>query len=350
MRECGREARCGRERRAGAAGKRGASVTRLVRAWRAWVALMDRREPATALALVRIFAALVLLGDHLWIHHVGLIDPLWSRFPSGFAGPHTGWPESLGVGAFGLWAIATAALVCILFGAATRVALVVFVLVSAQQAALSPESESAIDGLMRIAFLILALSRCNARWSVDAWLMRRLGRPMPALVPAWPRYLLLLQLLWVYFSGGQNKSSHDWDPLGGFTALAHALMDPHNGRLDPSLIATLYPLTRVATALTIAFELTAPLYLLWLYYGATPERGGRLRRFANRLRLRWIWFALYVGFELGIAVGLKLGAFPYGMLALWPVLLLPDELECLTRRLAQRRNTPAPANRASSPS
>lgn len=328
-------------------------MTHLARTWREWVALMDRREPATALALVRIFAALVLLGDYLWIAHVGLIDPLWSRFPTGFALPHAGWAHSLGIGAFGLWTIATAALVCILFGAATRVACVVFVIASAQQAAIAPETESAIDGLMRIVLLVLALSRCNARWSLDAWLWRRLGRPMPALVPAWPRYVLLFQLLWVYFSGGINKSSHEWDPLGGFTALAHALMDPHNGRLDPSLIATLYPLTRVATALTITFELTAPLYLLWLYFAATPERPGRLRRFVNRLRLRWIWLSLYVGFELGIAIGLKLGAFPYGMLALAPVLLFPDELERLVARIArrvQRLNTPAPANRASSPS
>ena len=76
------------------------------------------------------------------------------------------------------------------------------------------------------------------------------------LVPAWPRYLLLLQVVWVYFSGGQNKASHDWDPFGGFTALGNALLDPHNGRLDPSLVYTLYPLTRVATALTIVFELS----------------------------------------------------------------------------------------------
>ncbi|HEY5947773.1 MAG TPA: HTTM domain-containing protein [Kofleriaceae bacterium] len=325
----------------------------IARAWRSWVALMDRREPATALALVRIFASLVLLGDYLWIHHVGLIDPLWSRFPDGYAVSFSGWADSLGIGAFGLWAIATASLACVLFGLGTRIACVVFVVVSAQQSAIAPDSESAIDMLMRIVFLILALSRCDARWSIDAWIARRIGRPMPALVPAWPRYLLMLQLLWMYFSGGQNKSSHEWDPIGGFTALAHALMDPHNGRLDPQVIGAVYPLTRIATAATITFELTALFYLLWLYYAATPDRPGRLRRFANRFRLRWIWFALYVFFELGIAVGLRLGAFPYGMLALWPVLLLPDELERFVSRLrrrAQRLNTPAPANRASSPS
>jgi len=311
-------------------------VSRSARAWRAWVALMDRREPATALALVRIGIALVVLVDYLWIARLGLIDPLWSRFPAGYATGITGWADALGLSAFGLWAIAVAALVLILVGAGTRVACVVFVLVSAQQAGLAPDSESGVDQLFRIVLLILALSRCNARWSVDAWIVGRIGRAMPAQVPAWPRYLLLFQLVWVYFSGGQNKSSHEWDPLGGFTALGHALMDPHNGRLDPSVVSAMFPLTRVATALTITFELTALLYLLWLYFAATADRPGRLRRFANRARLRWIWFALFVFFELGIALGLKLGSFPWGMLALWPVLLLPDELERLVDRISRR--------------
>lgn len=314
----------------------------IARAWRAWVALMDRREPPTALALVRIAAAFVLLCDYLYTAHAGLIDPLWSRYPDGFATGFSGWADSLGVSAFGLWAIATAALVCVLLGAATRVACIVFVLVSAQQSSIAPDCESAIDMLMRIVFVVLALSGCNARWSVDAWVRRRIGKPMPALVPAWPRILLLLQVVWMYFSSGQNKSSQDWGPLGGFTSLANALLDPHNGRLPAGLVSAVYPLTRVATAATMLFELSALFYLLWLYFAATADRPGRLRHFANRARLRWIWFSLYVCFELGIAIGLKLGAFPYGMLALAPVLILPEDV--------QRLKTLAPAKRASSAS
>ena len=312
------------------------------RAWHAWVALLDRREPPTALALVRIAAALVLLCDQLWVGHLGIVDALWSRYPEGFATYYTGWADQLGLGATGLWAIVVGALACVLLGVATRVACVVFVIASAQQAAIAPEAESAIDILMRIVFAILALSRCNARWSIDAWLARRLGRPMPALVPAWPRYLLLAQLVWVYFSSGQNKSSAVWGPHGGFTALANAMLDPINGRLAPGVVTAIYPLTRVATALTMVFELTAPLMLLWLYYAATADRPGRVRAIANRLRVRWIWIGLGVSFQLGIAIGLRLGSFPYGMLALYPVLLLAEDF--------QRLNTAAPAKRASSPS
>jgi hypothetical protein len=277
-----------------------------MKAWRAWVALWDRREPPTALAMVRIALACVLLVDYLYVWHAGLVGPVWSPPPHGFAVGHPWFGGDVA------WAIATVALVAIACGAATRVACVVFVVASAQLSALTPNGESGLDMLARVTFLILALSQCNARWSVDALVLRRLGRAVPAEVPAWPRYLLLAQLVWVYFSGGMNKSGAEWGPQGGFTALANALSDPHAARFDPAWVGTIYPLTRIATALTMVFELGAPLYLL------AYAKGWR--------RLRWIWIGLGISFELGIAIGLRLGSFPFGMLALYPVLLVPEEL------------------------
>jgi hypothetical protein len=211
------------------------------------------------------------------------------------------------------------------------------VLVSAQLSHRSPDADRGIDDLLRVVLLVLALSRSHAIWSVDAWVLRRLGRPPPAEIPAWPRYLLLAQLIWVYFSGGHNKTGEEWGPAGGFTALANALADPHFARFDPGWVGPIYPLTRLATAATITFELTAPVMLLLTYYAATPDRPGRLRRWCNRLRLRWIWIGLGVAFHLGIALTLRLGIFPAGMLALYPVLLLPDEVERSRGHLRRRR-------------
>ena len=281
-------------------------MSRPARAWAAWVALWDRREPPTALALVRIGLAVVLLVDYLNVARVGLVGVIWSPPPDGLA---IGQPWFGGGVA---WTIAVVALALIACGAATRAACIAFVVASAQLATLTPNSESGLDGLARITFLILALSQCNARWSIDALVARRLGRTVSVEIPAWPRYLLLAQLVWVYFSGGTNKSGDEWGPQGGFTALANALSDPHAARFAPAWVATIYPLTRVATALTMVFELGAPLYLVC---------------YAKRWRtLRWIWIGLGVAFELGIAIGLRLGSFPFGMLALYPVLLLPEEL------------------------
>ena len=293
----------------------------IARAWRAWVALMDREEPATALALVRILLALVLLIDYLDVWRAGLIEPLYTRAPHGFAFGEA-W-----LSATTAWALAAVSLALIALGAATRVACIGFVLASAALSHLTPDSESGLDMLARIVFVILALSRCNARWSVDAWLARRLGRPVPTQIPAWPRYLLLLQLVWVYFSGGINKSAAAWGPFGGFTALANALSDPHAARFEPGWVGAIYPLTRLATAATMVFELAAPLFLI---------------AYARRWRLRWAWIALGASFELGIALGLRLGSFPYGMLALFPLLLRPEDYARLTAR--------TPAKRPSSPS
>jgi hypothetical protein len=289
----------------------------MTKLWRWWVALWDRREPATALALVRIGIAVVLLADYLWIARLGMVHAMWSRPPLGYGGAD----------AVVWYGVLVAALACIGLGAATPLACVVFAYASARLSWAAPDGESGSDILLRIVVPILALSRCNARWSIDAWVMRRLGRPMATEVPAWPRYLIMLQLVWVYFSGAQNKSSAVWGPFGGFTALGNALMDPGPGRLPVSWVAALYPLTRVATALTMVFEWAAPLYLL---------------AYAKNWRVRWVWLALGVFFELGIAVGLRLGSFPYAMLALFPALLRPEDL--------QRLNTRTPANRASSPS
>ncbi len=256
------------------------------RAWHAWVALLDRKEPATALALVRIGLAFVLLVDYLNVWRLGLVVPIWSTQPDGFAIGHA----AFGLPAMTLWTIVVIALAAIVIGAATRVACLAYVFAAAQLSALTPNGESGLDMLSRVVFVVLALSQSHARWSVDAMIARRLGRTVPDEIPAWPRYLLMFQLVWVYFSGGQNKSSEVWGPTGGFTgARERADRAACRSGFGPAWVGAIYPLTRVATALTMAFELGAPLYLLAYYYAETAERGGRLRAWFNRWRVRWIW-------------------------------------------------------------
>jgi uncharacterized membrane protein YphA (DoxX/SURF4 family) len=307
-------------------------IKRLAELGRAWVALWDRREAPTALAMVRIGIALVLLYDYLDLWQLGIVEAMYARPPDGYATGYTRglWSvDWLGAGpdaAFALWLASIVSLVMVVIGALTRVACIVAVLISAQFAFLAPDADRGIDGLLRLVLLIVALSRSHAIWSVDAWVWKKLGRPPPAEVPAWPRYLLFLQLLWVYFSGGHNKTGLEWGPQGGFTALANALSDPHFARFDPGWVGPIYPLTRLATAATMAFELGAPLMIVFTYFAATRDRPGRIRRWCNKLRLRWIWIALGLSFHVGIAITLRLGIFPLGMLAMYPVLFFPDEI------------------------
>lgn len=305
----------------------------MTRAWRAWVALWDRREDATALALVRIGVALVLLCDFAMVWHLDLIDALWAAPPDGYAHPYDGWAARwLGRGpdaAFALWLAAVSSLAAIAAGALTPIACLAFLLVSAQLAHIGLDADRGIDMMLRLAVGILACSRCNARWSVDAAVLRRLGRPIAREVPAWPRCLLMAQLVWIYFSAGTNKSGAEWGPHGGFAALGNILSDPHFARFDPGWITVAHPLLPVLTAATMVFELTAPIYLLLHHHAATPERGGRLRRLGARLHVRSVWLAAGVSFHLGIALTMTMGIFAWGMLALYPALLLPRDLRRL---------------------
>ena len=319
-------------------------MTRLARAWRAWVALWDQREPPTALALIRIFVGACVLGDLLWVRGLGLADVLWSPPPDGMGYGVDSHPWSMrwfGASASTaelLWWSTTLAAAAFTAGLFTRVAGVIMVLGSAQLAALLPDGDRGIDAALRAVALVLVLSSCHARWSVDAVVRRRLGRPFPALVPAWPRLLLFLQVVWIYFSGGHNKGAPEWWPQGCYSALANAMSDPHFARFSSGWVPYTFPVPQLAAAVTMVFELGAPLLLLVVWYETTADRPGRLRRVCNRVHVRHVWLAIGVAFHLGIAVTLRLGVFPWGMLALYPALLRADELVRLEARLRAPRS------------
>lgn len=307
-----------------------------MRLLRWWVALWDRREPATAQALVRIGVGLCLVFDLLQVRWLGLVDVIWAPPPDGMGYGATDhlWAvrwfgKSAGTAEL-LWWLCLIAALCLTVGLLTRGAAALFVLAYAQLGQMSPDADRGIDMITRAICMILVFSYGHARWSVDAWIRKKLGRPFPEQVPAWPRLLLFVQLVWIYFSGGHNKSGPEWFPAGGFSALANVLSDPHFARFDSGWVPTVYPLTVAATFATMLFELGSPAILLltWLH----PRRWA--------VRLRWAWIALGVMLHLNIAIFMRLGIFPWGMLALYPVLLFPDELvrvEAWLRARVRRR-------------
>ncbi|HVV85240.1 MAG TPA: HTTM domain-containing protein [Kofleriaceae bacterium] len=322
------------------------------RLWRSWVELWDQREPPTALAVVRILVGACVLGDLLQVRLLGLAGTLWTPPPDGMGYGFLSHPWSVrwfGAADAGvvMWWMTTIAAAAFMLGFATRAAGVLMALGSNQLATLLPDGDRGIDAALRAFTVVLVLSQCHARWSIDAAIRRRLGRPFPALVPAWPRLLLFAQLVWIYFSGGHNKGSPEWWPQGGFSALANALSDPHFARFSSGWVPHVFPLPQAAAATTMLFELGSPLLLLVVWFEVTADRPGRLRRWSNRLHLRHVWIATGVVFHLGIAIFLRLGVFPWGMLALYPVLLRAGEVEAIeaaiTARLRNSRTGAPPA-------
>jgi hypothetical protein len=319
------------------------------RRWHAFVALMDRREPATPLALARFLVGAVLAADLLTIARLEIVTALFTAPADegmAYAAETSFLWRALGGGADAAWTIWTICVVSAVFfsaGLFSRVWALVLAVAYAELARLLPEADRGIDGLLRIALVLFALSAADETLSLAAWLRHRRFVRSEALAPAWPRYVLIGQLVWLYFSAGTNKLQSPWTPVGGFSALHYVLLDPHFARYDLSFVTHLHPLTRLATFLTMAFEWLAPLLLLGYYYRATPERPGRLRALANRLRLWQVWIALGITFHVSLAIFLRLGIFPFGALALYPVFFHHDELMKGWARVSARFTRREPA-------
>jgi hypothetical protein len=89
----------------------------------------------------------------------------------------------------------------------------------------------------------------------------------------------------------------------------------------------LYFFTQIGTASSRTWELLSPVVLFAAHYRRTPDEPGALRRFMNRYPVRNIYVAFGVAFHLLLAATLKLGIFPYSMLAFFPAFFRPDEIE-----------------------
>jgi hypothetical protein len=305
-------------------------------AWSRWVAFWDRREGGETLAMIRVCVALVVLWDFGTVARHGLVRALWAPIDTGGIGPSTRAApisvvyEWIGASATGAWLLFGTCCLCALalcVGLFTRVSALALCLGWAQLAQLSPDADRGIDTLLRNALLVLGCSSAGATASLDARLWH--GRWFRDIrVPAWPRYVLVLQLVVLYFWAGMVKQSPPWTSIDGYSALYITLSQPHYATfgLSPRLLAAVYPLLQVATFLTVWFERLAPAVPVLLWLRATADRPGGVRKLINRLHLLEVWVMLGVVFHLGLAASVELGMFPWGCLALYPALCAPETL------------------------
>ena len=133
--------------------------------------------------------------------------------------------------------------------------------------ALNYEISGGFDLMFTNGLWILAFSSCTKTWSLDS-LIKNKRWSSDAVISAWPRYLLIFQLLLIYFATGIQKVSPNWTPGGGYRALYWALSDPSWYKIDPNFWShpLTYFLTQVGTAVTWHWEQTAPLMFLILYF------------------------------------------------------------------------------------
>jgi hypothetical protein len=243
-----------------------------------------------------------------------------------------------------------AASLCI--GWSTRSSALVLLLASSQLAQLSPGSDRGIDTLLRNVLIILVFAPSGATLSADARL--RTGRWISdACVVAWPRYLIVAQLVVMYFSAGIQKQSQAWTSLGGYSALYLVLHQPHYAAfsLPHEWLVTLSPFLRISTFVSVWFERLS-IFVPWLMWRhATRERPGRVRSLVNRAHILGCWVTLGITFHLGLALGLELGIFPWGCIALYPAFFPPESIRGAWTRLSastgrwRGSQTAAPASR-----
>lgn len=324
--------------------------------WSRWVALCAEEERATVLAVMRIAVAAVLLVDLLIAARHGLVGVLWGPSSEGGFGmldqldpspvPAFRWLGATLTTTYVVYGAAVVSAATMMLGVFSRTSALVLVIALSQLATILGQADRGIDGLLRNVLFVLACSGCGLTLSIDAW--RRHGRWAPEVqTTAWPRRLIVLQLLWMYFSAGVHKSQLTWWPPGDFAALYIVLLDPHFASHDfAPWLAHVYRLTQLGTAATMLFEVGAPLMGLALYYRRTASRGGRMRRVFAALRVREVWLAIGITFHVALVFTIRLGIFPWGMLALYPAFLTPDELDALVahaRRLVGRGARPMAA-------
>lgn len=305
-------------------------LARLGRMWAAWVRFFDRREAGTTLALWRIACGLCLVGTVAAVVLAGAVPLLWlAPADGGYTQPATPWlfRQIGGVTPATVNTMITVTIVAGVFmtvGLGGRVSVLVALQGFLALMMINTDATGGHDGVISNGLWLLVLSRSTETLSLDCRL--RTGRwTSDRPVPAWPRYLAIFQLVLIYWSTGLHKLSATWTPAGGFSALYYILQQPTWHRWDMSWLAWVYPLTQIATAVTWVWELTAPLLLLALWYRATPERTGLLRRLFNRLNFRRWWVAIGVALHLGIFVFLEVGPFSWIMLAFYICLYRPEE-------------------------
>ncbi|MEM0896943.1 MAG: HTTM domain-containing protein [Verrucomicrobiota bacterium] len=297
----------------------------ITRSWQGWINLLSRTEGAEPLAACRIMAGIGVMSSLAIIIPSGVINILWTR--EGlvwYASEHAWLVNLLGEPSPAkVWTLVGITMVAgcgLLVGFFTRVCALLSLILFLNLIHINPSDGSAYDSVLTNQLFLLVFAGSGATWSVDC--RRRTGK-WSSLdpVPAWPRYIMIFQLVLIYFSTGLQKVSADWIPGGDLSAVYYILQDPFWRRFDVTeLTARWYPLTQFGTLVTWLWEVTAPLLLLAFYFRATRNRKSLLRGLFNKVDFRLWWAVIGITFHVCIHLLMRVGPFSWITLSYYPAL------------------------------
>lgn len=289
----------------------------MIAAWERWVRFWAHRENGTPLALFRISLGAVLaisLAGQWWTGVAALVWGDIGDTPLGFRGMAHDWRWDLVGGAE--WntvqvvlagTIVSATLLTI--GILPRIAAFTTLQGYLALIELNGIASAGFDRVATNALWLLVFARSAAtlsvvcRWRTGMW-------RADVTVPAWPRYLAIIQLAVMYTSSGLHKLSPEWFLWSGATAIHNMLLTPYWARWDyAGFLGTFGPVTAAATTITWLWECSfwvVPVSLFW----AHPQR----------CRIRDLWAAVGVALHVGIAAVTNVGPFSALCLAMYPCL------------------------------
>ncbi|MCA9568313.1 MAG: HTTM domain-containing protein [Myxococcales bacterium] len=309
--------------------------------WSRFVALANAKEPVVGLAIFRVLVGLFLFEELFTAWWVGVDRALWLPPEHGGMVPLSDpWQFHLLGGAtpatlsLVLWGTMAAALL-VSAGALTRVASLVALQGFLALMFLNVPCGGGHDKLITNALWILALSPAGTTASVDCRV--RTGGWVDATPRAWwPRWVLGLQIACTYTYAGWAKMGPEWWPWGGWKAVYLSILQPQWNELDSTWVAFAYPLTQLATILTMVFECGFFLVPLWM---ALRHRTPWLRRYDVRVPFLLLAFVMHATLE----TFMNLGPFARISVAYYLLLFDADEYARAWRALRGLFGAPHPA-------
>ena len=306
--------------------------------WGQWVRLLGSRETGEALALCRILCGLGCLISVVATIPTGTWILLWTDKANGGYRTLEDLPwlvELLGganpmvIGSLALAAFAAG--VSLTVGWHSRISAALALLGINTLIRVNPHDGSAYDSLLTNQLWLLVFAASGATWSVDCYRRHRRWKDAQEIL-AWPRYLMVFQLVVCYFSTGIQKISIHWLPGGDLHALHYILQDTFWRRWDLSahLNDWLWA-TKLNTVFSWWFEVLAPLVLVSLYFRRTRNQPGRLRRWSNKIDFRTMYALYGIVFHVGIHLFMRVGPFSWIILAYYPALWSGTEWRRLRR-------------------
>ncbi len=264
---------------------------------------LGERVSACSLAALRIAFGLLMLIATIRFAANGWIDSLYLQPMFHFTYYGFGWvhPSAAPLLYAHFVALGVAALFVTL-GLFHRISTIAFLVLFAYVELLDVATYLNHYYAITIVALLLACVPAANVMSVDAWLAKRRGRPLPEDVPFAAVFVFRAQLAIIYFFAGLAKLGSDW--------LFHA--EPMTtwllGRSDLPIVGTWLAQPWMAFAFSwagVAFDLTIPLWL-------------------SIARTRPIAYAAVVVFHVATALLFPIGMFPWVMIGLTPIFFAPD--------------------------